>query len=99
MVPCAVGIGILATCVVLFVQCRSIVKDNDPAENLFAQAMLADALKSLMVPGSGGVTQAELGRALYTRVSLYALVGVTFVVVGWWPQFRPRSAETTSESN
>ncbi|APZ96643.1 hypothetical protein Fuma_06316 [Fuerstiella marisgermanici] len=84
---CFVGVAIVATCAVLFVQCRRIVVDNVATDNLFAQAVLHDVLRSLPARYPNGITPEELGKVLYSRVSLYTLVGFAFIGAAWARQY------------
>lgn len=101
---CVVGVTIVATCAVLFVQCKRIVDHNVATDNLFAQAVLNDVLRNLPSRYPNGITPADFRRALYSRVSLYTLVGFAFIGVAWARQYgywaaHPESTTTGSLSN
>lgn len=85
---CVVGVAIVATCAVLFVQCKRIVDDPVADDNHFAHAVLDDVFRNLR-PSQypNGVTQADLGHALYSRVSLDTLIGFAFIGVAWARQY------------
>ena len=85
---CVVGVAIVVACGVLFVQCKQIVDDPIANDNHFARAVLDDAFRGLRPSRyPNGVTQADLGRVLYSRVSLYMLIGFAFIGAAWARQY------------
>ena len=83
-----VGLAIVAACGVLFVQCTGIAENNVKSENLFAQTVLDDVLRSLPRKYPNGIRPAELRWELYFRVALYTGIGIAFIGAAAYRQYR-----------